>query len=125
MVHAKIKTKRGTEIEIDSDANTVKEIVAFLQKKEEQEARFFEQMTYRRNDLMHGRPPSSLTEAIAKLKAEGFFKGKRNISEIKEELSKKGFHYPTTTLSAVLLHILKKGELGRLKEDKQWRYVQR
>ena len=125
MVHARIKTKRGTEIEIESDKETVKEIVAFLQKREEQEARSREFMIHRRDELVHGRPPATLTEAITKLKSEGFFKKKRTISDIKNELARKGFHYPSTTLSAVLIHLLRKGELGRLKEDKQWRYVQR
>lgn len=125
MVRAKIKTKQGTEIEIEGDTNTIKEVISFLQKREDQEARFNEHMKLRRNEVMHGKQPSNLSEAIVKLKAEGFFKNKRSMSDIKDELSNKGFHYPSTTLSPVLLYLTRKGELGRLKEDKQWRYVQR
>ena len=125
MVHAKIKTKHGSEIEIESDKETIKDIIIFLQRKEEHEERFKDYFAQRRNALAHGRQPSGVTEAIIKLKSEGFFKEKRNLSDIKNELARKGFHYPTTTLSAILIHLLRKGELGRLREDKQWRYVQR
>ena len=124
MVLARIKTKRGTEIEIESDRETIKEIILFLKRREEQESKFQNILLNRRNQLAHGRPPATLTDALIKLKTEGFFKNKRTITDIGDELARKGFHYPTTTLSAVLIHLLRRGELGRVKEDKQWRYVE-
>ena len=125
MVKAKIKTNYGTEIEIESDSETIKEIVLFLKRHEKREEILKNNIRHIRNEIAHNKQPTNLTETILKLKLENFFEDKRTISDIRNELARRGFHYPSTTLSAVLLNLLKKGVLGRLKENKQWRYVKR
>ena len=63
---------------------------------------------------------------ILRLKADGFFKGQRRaIKEVQDGLEAQGHIYPVTTLSGALLALVKKRELGRVKEDGAWRYVHR
>lgn len=55
----------------------------------------------------------SLNGRILVLRNEGFFKIPKGISEIKEELSRHGWHYPPTTLSGNLQQLAQKSKLRR------------
>jgi len=85
-------------------------------------------------DLQSGRTesrtaPSTKTGPkadILRLKTEGFFRGqRRTIKEVQEALEAQGNIYPVTSLSGPLLSLVKDRELGRLKQDGTWRYVNR
>ena len=126
MPKATIRTKSGTEIIIESDKETINEIVTTIQRREEMRDRFREEFQKRRNEVVHGKQkPLSATDMILRLKHKGYFKEKRALGEIQRELEKHGYIYPQSTLSAVILRLLRKGELGRVRDEKQWRYVQR
>lgn len=63
---------------------------------------------------------------ILVLKDEGFFKTQKTLGEIREELETHGWHYPTTTLSGVLIELVQKRKLRRVRvkeENKKiWKY---
>lgn len=63
------------------------------------------------------------TAYVLELRDEGFFKGKRYLNEIQKKLEERGHIYARTTLSPVLLGLVKKRELRRIKEKKGWAYV--
>lgn len=126
MVKATIKTKSGTEIIIEGDRETINEIVTTIQRREEMREHFREKFQKRHNEMVHGKQkPLSATDMILRLKHEGYFKEKKTLGEIQKELEKHGYIYPQSTLSAIILRLLRKGELGRMRDEKQWRYVQR
>jgi len=126
MPKATIRTRSGTEIIVESDKETINDIVATIQRREEMRDRFRQEFKKRRSEMVRGKQkPLSATDMILRLKHEGYFKKKRSLGDIQKELEKHGYIYPQTTLSAVILRLLRKGELGRVRDEKQWRYVQR
>lgn len=128
MPKATIKTKSGTEITIESDRGTIADILFAVQRRE-----LLHQ--WRREEFLRNgkkpkvvgskKLPKTATDMILKLKESGYFKEKRYLQDIRKELAKEGFHYPNTTLSPLLLKLVRKGILGRLWENKKWVYVQR
>ena len=126
-VKATIKTKYS-EITVESDRQTIQDIIHAVQRRDEFKERFLSE----RNELHHGNKfkknktvPLGAIGAILKAKGEGFFKEKRSLADIQKELEKNGFIYPNTTLSPLLLKLVRRGELGRLSEGGTWVYVQR
>ena len=127
MVKATIRTKSGTEIEIESDRQTVMEIIATIQRREELRERFREESQRRHEEVIHRRSTTSLsaTDFILKLQREGFFKEKKTLGEIQSELQKHGYMYPLSTLSAVVLRLIRHGDLDRIRDEDKWKYVKR
>ncbi|MGQ0571946.1 MAG: hypothetical protein ACT4P5_20775 [Armatimonadota bacterium] len=62
---------------------------------------------------------------IRELKKEGFFKTKQSLKFVESKLAERGFIYSSSTVAAALLNLTKKKELGRIKEDGIWLYVNR
>jgi hypothetical protein len=60
---------------------------------------------------------------IAELIDGGFFKKPKELSAIRNALQEHGHHYPLTTLSPVMLRLVRRRELRRLKDKKRWVYV--
>ncbi|MCW1296725.1 MAG: hypothetical protein OH319_03525 [Candidatus Parvarchaeota archaeon] len=112
MVKAEIKTKNGTRIQIEGTPEEIEKILADIKRREEQLA-------------VKKKSKISATDFILKLREEGFFDKPKSILEIKEKLAENGLVYPVTTLSGVLLRLVRRKELGRIKIEKMWGYVKR
>jgi len=65
-----------------------------------------------------------LVDLIASLVDGGFFKKPRDLASIRTALAEMGHHYPVTTLSPIMLRLVRKRNLRRIKEQKRWVYVQ-
>lgn len=61
-------------------------------------------------------------DLVIKLREEGFFDKPKGLGEVSEALEAEGFLYPTTSLSGVVLGLVKKRELRRKKVDGRWVY---
>jgi hypothetical protein len=61
-------------------------------------------------------------DLILNLREEGFFNKPKGLGEVSKALEEKGFLYPTTSLSGVVLGLVKKRELRRKKVDGRWVY---
>ena len=59
------------------------------------------------------RQPGTLTERILAIRSEGFFKVQRSLSDVREALGSRGWHYPLTTLSGVMQALVRQRELRR------------
>ena len=57
--------------------------------------------------------PRTLTERILAIRSEGFFKTQRSLSDVREALGSRGWHYPLTTLSGVMQALVRRRELRR------------
>lgn len=124
MTKATIKTKSGTEIIIESDRKTIEEIVFALQRREDLKEKFKEEITKRKENISTGTKPQTATDAILKLKIDGFFKSRKSLSEIQAELERAGHIHPNTSLSPTLLRLVRRGELDRSRDEKHWSYAQ-
>jgi hypothetical protein len=60
---------------------------------------------------------------VSGLIADDFFKKPKELGEIKKALEEQGHFYPRTSLSPMLIRLVRKKELRRLKDGKRWTYV--
>lgn len=60
---------------------------------------------------------------VSELIDGGFFKKPKELGSIKLALEEQGHFYPVTTLSPILLRLVRKKELRRIKDKKRWLYV--
>jgi hypothetical protein len=64
----------------------------------------------------------SAGELIVALKEDGFFEKPKTLGEIGSALEERGYLYPVTSLSGVVLGLLKRQELRRKKMEGKWKY---
>jgi hypothetical protein len=120
MAKAKITTSSGTIITIDGTAAEVKEIISVIKHKEETHHRKVTSKKQRERKKMN-----TATDVILSLRESGYFNKPKKLLEIKMALEEQGMIYPVTSLSPILLKLVRKRLLGRIKEDKKWSYVKR
>ena len=123
MAKANIQTQDGTKITIEG---TTEEISRLLQmykiKGAPEKALQSEQKKFVR---MKKSAKPTVTDSVREILAEGFFSKPKSLAEVKQGLEEQGTFIPITTLSAIVLGLVKNKELRRLKQDKKWAYVQR
>ena len=70
--------------------------------------------------------PGTLTGRILAIKAEEFFKAQRSLSEVRESLGSRGWHYPLTTLSGAMQALVRQRALRRermaMGNKQVWKY---
>jgi len=116
MAKALITTSEGIKIDVEG---TPKEISALVQHLKKESPEPF----IRRR---HGKAKAGrvlLGDLLASLKDGGFFKKPRDLASVKAGLAETGHHYPVTTLSPVMLRLVRKRSLRRLRQDKRWLYT--
>jgi hypothetical protein len=64
--------------------------------------------------------PSNL---VASLIDGGFFRKPRDLGAVKVALEEMGHFYPITTLSPVMLRLVRRQELRRMRDKKRWLYT--
>lgn len=64
--------------------------------------------------------PSNL---VASLIDGGFFRKPKDLGALKVALQEMGHFYPITTLSPVMLRLVRRRELRRIKDKKRWLYT--
>jgi hypothetical protein len=62
-------------------------------------------------------------ELLLGLIDDGFFKSPRDLGSVKRMLEEQGHFYPTTTLSPLMLRLVRRKTLRRIKDAKRWTYV--
>ena len=115
MTKAQITTPDGIAIKLDGTPAEIVKLVADLKKESEKSP-----------PTKRGRSKSlrtSLPALIESLIDGDFFKKPRGLAEVKSALGEMGHHYPVTTLSGVMLNLVRKRNLRRLKTNKVWTYA--
>jgi hypothetical protein len=115
---ATLTTKDGTRVVIEGSPEEVERLAERLSGP----AKATKQ-TRPKNKSARSLPTA--TDAIMELKTEHFFNKPKALSEIKERLASRGMIYPLTSLSGVVLLLVRKRALGRVKKDGRWLYVAR
>ena len=62
-------------------------------------------------------------ELIVGLIEKGFFKTPRELGGVRVALEEQGHFYPVTTLSPIMLRLVRRKFLRRIKNNKRWTYV--
>jgi len=128
MAKANLKLTDGTTVTIEG---TPEEVAALLQ-------RFSGAVSGQRRPSRPRRAASSerkVKSAVARPKPNGpvdyirqlveddFFGTRQGLGDVRAALEARGHIYPVTSLSPVLVRLVRKRELRRIKEDNQWKYV--
>jgi hypothetical protein len=116
----RIKLKRGSwEIELECDEEKVTEVVAKVL------AGFEKTST--------GASPYETKDAggvtcrglLEKMWREGWFMVSKRLSEVDEELARRGYHYDRSAISHALTDLVREGLLTREGEARNYHYVQK
>ena len=117
MAKATITTPKGIHVKIEG---TPAEITALVHELEQKSAAKGTAPSRTRG----GKPGrATLPDLIESLNDGGFFKKPRDLASVKGALAEMGHHYPVTTLSPVMLRLVRRRSLRRIKEEKRWMYV--
>ena len=122
MAKAKILTKDGAQITIEGTPEEISKVLNIYKPSNSVKVpkgdfrKFVKEKT-------HTRP--TVTDKIREILAEGFFNKPKSLAQVKQGLQEQGTFIPMTTLSAIVLGLIKNKELRRIKEDKKWAYVRR
>ena len=127
MVKATITNKKGLKILVEGSTDEVQEIIRHMTGRAIRGTRGVKASgkPAKQPSARAGKPLPSATDAILELNAEGFFDKPKALSDIKEKLAEQGMIYPVTTLSGVVLPLVRRRQLGRVKKDGRWSYVSR
>ncbi len=121
MAKTELTLSNGTKVTIEGDPAEVREIAEAVAVANQ--GRFGRTLKPKssRGSLTTGR--DGPTDRILALKQGGFFKERRSLAAIREGLEESGFIYPMTTLSPVVIRLVRAGQLRRVKEKGGWLYV--
>ncbi len=119
MTKAIIKLASGTSVTIEGSNEDVQALIRQFEgsrRKSEPTSKM---------QAWSGQGNKVIKDYVVELKDAGLFKKPQGLSDIKNALQAEGHIVPITTLSGVMLGLVKSRELRRFKEGKTWKYVNR
>lgn len=120
MAKARIKTSTGANITIEGTPEEVARVVAQLGAgSSTKDSAPHEKSRSKKNQRAKATPINLLSSLID----GGFFRKPKDLGSVKVALEEMGHFYPVTTLSPVLLRLVRKRQLRRLKDQKKWLYT--
>lgn len=120
MAKATITNAKGLKVVVEGSKEEVQDIVRQLG---DVSGRVGKRSS--RSAVKAGKRLPTATDAILELKEEGFFDKPKALADVKEKLASQGMIYPMTSLSPVVLILVRRRQLGRVKEGGRWSYVAR
>lgn len=121
MAKATIKSKTGAIINIEGTEEEVSNIISQFERSAT--VNQVKKVQSRRSIIKkEQRKRSAASNLIIELKEDGFLDKPKTLLEISTKLEEKGYIYPVTTLSGVMIGLVKKKLLGRKKSDGKWVY---
>ena len=121
MAKAIIKSKTGTIITVEGTAQEVSNVLAHFENTSViGNAR--KVLKQRTDDKKDQRKRARASDLIINLKEDGFFNKPKGLNEVVDALQEKGYLYPITTLSGVMIGLVQKKLLGRKKINGKWVY---
>jgi hypothetical protein len=121
MAKATIKSSTGAVITIEGSEEEVSRIISSYEKSSVvvQAKRVISRTKAVKREEKKRKGAGDL---VVDLREEGFFDKAKALGEINDALEEKGFLCPTTTLSGVVLGLVKKKQLRRKKVEGRWVY---
>jgi hypothetical protein len=121
MAKATIKSKSGAVITVEGSDTEVSSILAAFERTSVV-GQAKEAIARTRAGRKSERKREGAAEIIMSLRDAGFLDKAKGLGEIVAALEEKGHLYPTTTISGVVLGLVKKRELRRKKHEGRWVY---
>lgn len=121
MAKATIKSKTGALITIEGTDKEVANMLAHLETAVAV-GRAKEMGKKVASEKKDQKKRTAASDLIVGLKEDGFFDKPKGLNEIAHALEEKGYIYPVTTLSGVMIGLVQKKFLGRKKLDGKWVY---
>jgi hypothetical protein len=119
MPKAVITTKSGATVSIEGTHDEVVGLVAWLEGSERSVGR----LPAHRPTPQQGKSRPTPMALLSELIATGFFSEPKELGTVRLALEEQGHFYPVTTLSPLMLRLVRKRELRRIKGKKRWLYV--
>jgi hypothetical protein len=121
MAKATIKSSTGAIITVEgSDAEVSSILATFERSPAVGHAKQTATKRQRENKVAKKRLAAS--DLVIGLRERNFFDKPKSLAEISAALEEEGFLYPVTTLSGVVLGLVKKKDLRRKKIEGRWAY---
>ena len=121
MPKATIKSKSGAVITIDGSESEIAKIVSAFEQSE-RVVHVRQRVSKMKMERKEQKKRQSAAELLISLKEEGFFEKPKALGDIARALEEKGYLYPVTTLSGVVLSLVKNKHLRRKKVEGRWVY---
>lgn len=77
------------------------------------------------NNEKIGKKGATCRSLIESMWIEGWFKEERNLSDVHEELARRGYHYDRTAVSHSLTDLVRENTLTRIGMMRSYRYIQK
>ncbi len=120
MPKATIKLLGGALVTVEGSASEIAEVIARFKADYTQK-----QVSVRNEVKKVQKKKSAASGFIIELREVGFLSKPKGLGEIAKALEEKGHLYPLTTLSGVVLDLVRARQLGRKKVDGRWVYGKR
>ena len=117
MPTATVTMPSGAKVVIEGTQAEVADLLAILQRGEPVQSK------------ARARSPTTTIartgphELLIELIEEGFFKTPKDLGSSRQALQERGHFYPSTTLSPLMLRLVRRKTLRRIKDSKRWAYV--
>ena len=124
----KVKLKRGDlEIEVESTVDRISDVISRVIEGLSKQKIQLEPSSYSVVKHSSRRREGHVTcrGLIEELWREGWFSEPRTLSEVVDELSRRGYNYNSTAVSHSLTDLTRSGVLTRLGTPRTYRYVQK
>src|SRR5689334_22002766 len=119
MPRAVITTKGGATVAIEGTQDEVRGLLGLFERSEQVGSPLSDRPVLRTKRGTKTTPMGLLSDLIA----AGFFAEPRELGAVKQALEEQGQFYPVTTLSPLMLRLVRRKELRRIKVRKRWTYV--
>jgi len=122
----RIRLKRGAwEIEISCREDRVEQVIESVLSGMSKGSEAIEPATAPELRRPVARGSTTCKMRIGDLWTEGWFGSERNLSEVHEELSRRGYNYDKTAVSHSLTDLVRENVLTRVGSMRAYRYVQK
>ena len=120
MPKAVLKTKSGAVVTIEG---TQEEVADLLARVEGGPLEGNRPRASKPSRPGNSTPRPTPTGLLAELIDEGFFSVPKGLTALRVALRERGHFYPATTLSPLMLRLVRSKQLRRMKDKKGWTYV--
>lgn len=121
MAKATIKSETGAVITVEGSDTEVAAILGAYEKSAAV-GKAKSEVVRRTKERKEGKKRESATDIVEELKEEGFFDKPKLLGEVAAALEERAIMIPVTTLSGVMLGLVKRRVLRRKKIEGKWAY---
>ncbi|MCI0352388.1 MAG: hypothetical protein L0Z53_23470 [Acidobacteriales bacterium] len=121
MAKARITRTDGTKIVVEGTAEEVARLVEQLGTRASTTSA--RSVGTKRATKVNERQKPTLIGHIGSLIDGGFFRKPKDLGSVKQALDELGHFYPVTTISPIMLRLVRRRQLRRIKEKNRWLYT--